>query len=371
MRLNLLALLSMMTMSISAYDFTDGNLYYNILNSTDVEITYDILENASYAGVIHIPATVASEGVTYNVTAIGDKAFYRSDITDIHIPDNITSIGVSAFQFTSTLVNITLPQGITSISNYMLANTSIKALAVPESVTVINSAGLQSCLVASLFFPSQLKTINSYGIYACHSLKEIYILSETPPTATAFAVFEGIETIDIVAPDAAVSTYEATSPWSNFPIYPSEAVSISMTVQGENVGDYDIITLGNSMAYKIYDGDELIAITAAETYYLPNDGTPKTYTITPTNYFFDSASTTYTTKTKSTVSSTIAEDINIYTSKGTIIVEGDTHGKTLSIYDTMGKLYYSADADSAPISNLPTPNIYIVKCGSKSVKVEL
>lgn len=366
-----MALMSLMVISASAYDFTDGNFYFNKLNSSEVEITYDQYENASYAGVIHIPATVENEGVTYNITAIGSKAFYRSDITDIHIPNNIKTIGDAAFQFTASLVNITLPLDLKILSGAVLANTGIKALAVPMGVTTINSQALQSCMVASLFFPANLNLIGSYGIYACHSLKEIYTLTEKPTTATAFAVFEGIETLDIVVPDVAVSAYETTAPWSNFSIYPSEAVSISMTIQGETVGDYDVITLGNSMAYKIYDGDELIALTAAETYYLPNNGTPKTYTIVPTNYFFDSESVTYTTKTKGGVAGVTADDINIYAKDGAIVVEGDVKGKELSVYNTAGALCYSAAEYSAPITALAAQNIYIVKCGDKRAKIEL
>ncbi|MEG0011808.1 MAG: hypothetical protein RR706_06555, partial [Muribaculaceae bacterium] len=86
----LLLMVSIAVSHMSAYDFQNGNLYYNILPSkSDVEVTYDVKENASYKGVIHIPATVENEGKTYNVTSIGDRAFYHSGVTDIHIPNNI------------------------------------------------------------------------------------------------------------------------------------------------------------------------------------------------------------------------------------------------------------------------------------------
>ena len=51
-----------------------------------------------YSGDITIPETVEYNGVTYNVTSIGNVAFEGcTSLTSIALPDGLTSIGERAF----------------------------------------------------------------------------------------------------------------------------------------------------------------------------------------------------------------------------------------------------------------------------------
>lgn len=375
MKKNLLcALLAAVALNMAAYDFTDGVLCYNVLKSgMEVEVTYDVPENSSYSGVIHIPATAEYNGKVYDVTAIGEKAFYHSEITDIHIPATIKTIGKYAFQFSSELRNVTLPQGLQALPDYVFSSTDIISLALPEGMTSIGPGAFQSCgNLATLFFPEQLNRISNNGICACSNMKEIYCLATTPPDATAFAIFNGIENLDVIVPDNSVDTYSSTEPWNKFSIYPSEEFTMTMTIQGINKGDYDEISLGDSKAYRIMYGNELIAVTAADTYYIPNDGTPKTYTVIPTNYFYDDAPLSYTTKVLDSVEGIGNDDdaVKIYASNGTIYIDGDAEGKKVEVYDVYGNLYHSSLSANF-VTGLPLSKVYIVRCESTVRKVVL
>ena len=53
-----------------------------------------------------------------SVTSIGDSAFSFCGLTEITIPDSVTSIGDNAFYNCSGLTEITIPDNVTSIGDY-------------------------------------------------------------------------------------------------------------------------------------------------------------------------------------------------------------------------------------------------------------
>ena len=101
-----LAILSSFT-TASAYDFQSDGIYYNITSTNTVEVTYKDNNYASYNGDVIIPSTVTRNAKTYTVLAIGDKAFYNSSVSNVTIPETITSIGDSALCKCHELISIT------------------------------------------------------------------------------------------------------------------------------------------------------------------------------------------------------------------------------------------------------------------------
>lgn len=91
------------SVSLWAYDFESGNLYYKITDYSEytVEVTYQLeYDNNNYAGIttITIPERVYYSGSSFSVTSIGHAAFcYCSNLTSITIPNSVTSIESNAF----------------------------------------------------------------------------------------------------------------------------------------------------------------------------------------------------------------------------------------------------------------------------------
>ena len=89
-------------MVANAHDFEVDGIYYNILTTAKVEITfkgssYYEYDN-EYTGKAEFPESVTYNGNTYSVTSIGDRAFYGcTGLTCITIPYSVTSIGIQAF----------------------------------------------------------------------------------------------------------------------------------------------------------------------------------------------------------------------------------------------------------------------------------
>jgi hypothetical protein len=100
-----------------------------------------------------------------NVTAIGDAAFSRTDITYVFIPTGVKTIGKEAFSFT----------GITRVN-------------IPSSVTEIGDGAFRKCenlLSVTFSQPSSLKKINDVTFTFCTALYEINI----PQSVTAIGEY--------------------------------------------------------------------------------------------------------------------------------------------------------------------------------------
>ncbi|MDR2559766.1 MAG: leucine-rich repeat domain-containing protein [Oscillospiraceae bacterium] len=84
---------------------------------------------------VKIPSVI--EGA--NVVAINGAFQNRSAITEIIIPDSVTSIGSNAFEGCIGLTSITIPEGITYIGDSAFVGTGITNITLPDSLTRVES----------------------------------------------------------------------------------------------------------------------------------------------------------------------------------------------------------------------------------------
>ena len=143
-------------MSVHGQDIEACGIYYNIISDTQVEVAPAYHDGVNhYQGCIILPERVYCDGVNYDVTAIAPRAFWQSAVTEVQIPNSVTSIGEAAFADAEQLANITLPLGLKAFSRYMLAGTAITHLVVPEGVTSIGKGALEDCYwLRTIFLPA-------------------------------------------------------------------------------------------------------------------------------------------------------------------------------------------------------------------------
>ena len=204
------------TTCLWAYDFKSGDLYYNITSNVE-PYTVELTRDGEYELTsVTIPSTVDYNGITYNVTSIGNDAFYDcSALTSITIPNSVTSIGNYAFCNCYALTSVTIGDSVTNIGNSAFNNcSSLTSVTIPNSVINIGNNAFYNCSaltktnytgdvagwcgiklgnsdsnpmyyshnfyindqeIKDLVIPNTVDTIHNYAFYYCYSLASITI----------------------------------------------------------------------------------------------------------------------------------------------------------------------------------------------------
>jgi hypothetical protein len=99
-----------------------------------------------------------------NVEIIQDYAFYYSGITNLSLPNTLTSIGSNAFVFCINVDSVTIPNSITSLGNsafFYCSGLSILAFESPSQLVSLPANTFKNCLLTTLSLPASISTIGS------------------------------------------------------------------------------------------------------------------------------------------------------------------------------------------------------------------
>lgn len=367
-----------------AGDFVSGGLVYSFTDDYDeVAVDQNIVDGVNaYQGVIIIPEMVNCDGVNYHVTSIAQDAFAGSHITEVVIPNSVKRIGESAFANADDLANVTLPLNLKAIPKNCFAGTSIVNIVLPEGIQTIGYGAFQSCsLLHTVMLPSTLKLIEAYAFNYCHNLYEIYCAAAKPPRATGWAIFADLKGIDLVVPDyEAMDAYNSDKVWGDedtFTLFPNEDIAPQVIFNPEAFSqDWQRVSLGNFFAYKVLGEDgELVAVTAADYFYLPATDHDVTYTIVPTTMMGDSDPVYFTVDATTGIDRLVDDAFPaepepiIVARQGTLYIYGDNYRKWVSVWDMNGRLYYKRLSSDAQVIDLPRNRVYIVKVGNYVKKI--
>ncbi len=204
----------------SAQTFSVGGVNYFVIST--INNTVGVTSSASYVGDLIVPSTVSNAGVSYTVVSILDSAFENSTtLTSITIPDTVTEIRNNAFRYCTNLTSVDMGDSVTSIGQLSFnACFSLTSVVIPSSVTNID--------------------INAFSF--CNTLTSVTVEWATPLSINS-NVFQNVNigSATLYVPAGTVATYQTAPVWQNFGTILPPPPATHLNFDGSN----DYIELAN------------------------------------------------------------------------------------------------------------------------------
>ena len=108
----------------------------------------------------------------------GSELYLNEELlTDVTIPEGVTSIGNAVFAGCSSLTSVSISEEVTSIGDYAFRGCiSLTSVSIPEGVTSIGDYAFGGCSsLTSVAIPSSVTSIGYDAFYGCTALKKVYI----------------------------------------------------------------------------------------------------------------------------------------------------------------------------------------------------
>ena len=164
--------------------------------------------------------SLKSISIPNSVTRLGSGVFtYCISLASVTIPNSVTYIDQLAFSECRSLKSISIPNSVSEIAIHTFNGcSSLTSVSIPNSITRIGYWAFSNCTsLTSISIPKSVTFIGNQTFSGCKNLENVYCYSENVP-GTGTDVFKDayIEYAALHVPIYSLSSYQSTSPWSDF-----------------------------------------------------------------------------------------------------------------------------------------------------------
>ena len=318
-----------------------------------------------------------------------------TEITNLIIPNSVTSIGNFAFQYCSGLTSVTIGNSVTSIGNYaFLGCSGLTSVTIGSGVTSIGGSAFENCSgLTSVTIGSGVTSIGNLAFDGV-DIPTIISLIENPFKITGKTSYlrtftqNTFNNATLYVPKGTIDKYKATDGWKDFLFIeegtgggdtPETQKCEKPTISYENGKlTFSSATDGAVCQYSITDtdikagsGNEVqLGVTYNISVYATKSGYDNSETATATLCWIDQQPKTE--GITNGIANIPANAVLIQSEGGSIKVQGVDEGTQVNVYGINGTQAGSAISQSGAAiinTNLQPGSIAIVKIGQKSVKV--
>ena len=173
MTMLLLAILFINRRDNSPITFTEtNNVRYEVISEDSATCRVKRLDTLTNTKNIYIHSHVSYNNKEYMVTEIGDSAFLGTKIETISFPSTLRHIGASSFQECKHLLFIDIPDNVQSIGHTAFWGcTAVRRLRLSKSLKVIPSECFSQIGITDLYIPEGVKVIEFDAFGLCDKLE--------------------------------------------------------------------------------------------------------------------------------------------------------------------------------------------------------
>ena len=150
--------------------------YSHISNIKDVVIEENVTSIGNYA--FSGCTSLTSVTISNSVSSIGSYAFSScKNLTSIELPHSVINVGNAAFNACTGLTSLIFSKSITSLESSVCAGcTGLTSITIPESVANIKSSAFKGCSgLTSVVIPSAVESLGYMAFAYCSNLTSVVI----------------------------------------------------------------------------------------------------------------------------------------------------------------------------------------------------
>ncbi len=196
-----------------------------------------------YTDAIYLSDLAAWCQVTGYILPGAENLYLNGElVTDLVIPEGVTSISKAIFNRLESITSVTIPNTVTEIGESAFNGCKyLKTVSISNSVTEIQKNAFAFCgNLETVTIGNSIRTFGMAAFYACDKLKDIFIGNPIPPDEIAEPYFYQPLFSDYSAtlhvPKNSIPDYRMSSVWSKFTIIVDDASDVGDVAAEHEIG---------------------------------------------------------------------------------------------------------------------------------------
>lgn len=145
---------------------------YNVENITFPE---NIPTNKFWGGIFKDNGKLQNISIPNGVEVIEGTFENCSSLTQVQLPDGLTTIGFGAFENCNNLSEIVIPDSVITIDGFAFKNTKISSVTLPSNLQNFSFSSFEGCPIEELILPNSITNIGQGSITELPNIKKIVL----------------------------------------------------------------------------------------------------------------------------------------------------------------------------------------------------